>query len=71
MSNSSVNDYTHREPHGLEQPANQDEAFVVTHPWIQHYEQGVPAHLDMPDHPLTWLLARTAGRYPERTALIY
>jgi long-chain acyl-CoA synthetase len=71
MSNLSVNNRTNLEPHGSEQPANGDEAFVVTHPWIRHYEQGVPAHLDIPDHPLTWLLERTASRYPGRTAIIY
>src|SRR5512133_503010 len=71
MPNSSVNIRTHLEPHISEQSANPVEAFVVTHPWIQHYEQGVPAHLALPDHPLTWLLDRTASRYPGRTALIY
>ena len=71
MSEPSANARTHLEPHGSEQPANRDEAFVVTHPWIQHYEPGVPAHLEIPDQPLTWLLDRTANRYPGRTALIY
>src|SRR5215472_17477006 len=71
MSELSVNTYTHLEPHVSEQPTNRDEAFVVTHPWIQHYEQGVPAKIDIPDQPLTWLLDRTASRYPDRTALIY
>jgi long-chain acyl-CoA synthetase len=59
------------EPHVSEQPADRDDTFVATHPWIRHYEQGVPAHLDIPDQPLTWLLDRTASRYPGRTALIY
>jgi hypothetical protein len=71
MSNSSVNPHTHLKPPVSEQPADRDEAFVVTHPWIRHYEQGVPAHLDIPEQPLTWLLDRTASRYPGRTALIY
>ena len=71
MSDSSINTHTHLDPHGLEQQANRDDAFVVTHPWIRHYEQGVPAHIEIPDHPLTWLLDRTASRYPGRTALIY
>jgi long-chain acyl-CoA synthetase len=70
MSDLSVNTSTHLEPH-VSQPANPDEAFVVAHPWIRHYEQGVPAHLEIPDQPLTWLLDRTASRYPDRTALIY
>jgi long-chain acyl-CoA synthetase len=71
MSDLSVNIHTHVEPHVSEQPAKRDEAFVVTHPWIQHYEPGVPAHIEIPDQPLTWLLDRTASRYPDRTALIY
>src|SRR5579864_1149846 len=71
MSDLSLNTHTHLEPHVSEQPANRDEAFVMRHPWIRHYEPGVPAHLALPDHPLTLLLDRTASRYPGRTALIY
>ncbi len=41
------------------------------HPWIHHYEQGVPAQLTIPDQPLTWLLEQTVSRYPGRTAFIY
>ncbi len=70
MSDSSINTHTHLEPHISEQSAKLDEAFV-THPWIRHYEPGVPAHLEIPDHPLTWLLDCTASRYPGRTAFIY
>ena len=33
-------------------------------PWLRHYEQGVPAQLTIPDHPLTWLLDQTVSRYP-------
>src|SRR5215469_3523417 len=69
MTDSLAN--MHLEPPSSEQAANQDEAFVVTHPWVRHYEQGVPAHLEIPEQPLTWLLARSASRYPGRTALIY
>ena len=71
MSDSSLNTHTHVEAHGSEQPADRDDAFVATHPWIRHYEQGVSAHLEIPEQPLTWLLERTASRYPDRTALIY
>lgn len=71
MSDSSFNTDMQLEPHELAQQARQDEAFVVTHPWIRHYEQGVPAHIEIPDQPLTWLLERSASRYPDRTALIY
>ncbi len=71
MSDSSLNNRTDLEAHVSEQPIDRDEAFVVTHPWIRHYEPGVPAHIDIPDQPLTWLLDRTASRYPGRTALIY
>ena len=40
-------------------------------PWVRHYEQGVPAQLDIPDQPLTWLLYQTVSKYPGRTAIIY
>jgi long-chain acyl-CoA synthetase len=40
-------------------------------PWIRHYEQGVPAQLNIPDRPLTWLLDQTVSRYPGHTAFIY
>lgn len=58
MSDSSINTHTHLEPHASEQQANGDEAFVVTHQWICHYEPGVPAHIEIPDQPLTWQLLR-------------
>src|SRR5438034_3565127 len=40
-------------------------------PWFRHYGQGVPAQLNIPDHPLTWLLDQTVSRYPGHTAFIY
>jgi long-chain acyl-CoA synthetase len=43
----------------------------VDYPWVKYYEPGVPAQLEIPDHPLTWLLDQTVGRYPRQTALIY
>src|SRR5690348_9771506 len=67
MSDASLNTHKHLEPPG----SNWDEVFVVMHPWIRHYEQGVPAHLEIPDQPLTWLLDRAVSHYPDRTALIY
>jgi long-chain acyl-CoA synthetase len=71
MSDSLLNTHTRLELPVSERQANRDEAFVMTHPWIRHYEPGVPAHLEIPDQPLTWLLDRTASRYPGHTALIY
>jgi long-chain acyl-CoA synthetase len=41
------------------------------HPWLQHYEDGVPAHIELPDYPLTWLLDQAASRHPHRVAFIY
>ena len=48
-----------------------DEAFLQTHPWVRHYEQDVPVHIDVPDRPLTWLLDNAASRYPSNTAILY
>src|SRR5579872_4814711 len=47
------------------------EELLATRPWIRHYEQGVPAQLDIPEQPLTWLLDQTVNRYPGQTAIIY
>ena len=49
----------------------QDPSIDSAHPWIRHYEQGVPARLTIPDQPLTWLLEQTVSRYPGHTAFIY
>src|SRR5258708_13028982 len=43
----------------------------AAHPWIEHYEQGVPTELSVPDRPLTWLLDRAVSSYPGHTAFIY
>jgi long-chain acyl-CoA synthetase len=42
-----------------------------SYPWLHSYQEGVPAHLDIPDVPLTWLLDRAAKQYPNHTAIIY
>jgi long-chain acyl-CoA synthetase len=49
----------------------EDVTFQATHPWLRHYEQGVPAHIYIPDHPLTWLLDQAAISYPAHTAFLY
>ncbi len=49
----------------------QDLPVGFAHPWLRHYEQGVPAQLTIPDQPLTWLLDQTVSRYPGHTAFIY
>ncbi|MBO0792665.1 MAG: long-chain fatty acid--CoA ligase, partial [Ktedonobacteraceae bacterium] len=53
------------------QPYEEDEEFLTAHPWVRHYEEGVPTHVDIPDRSLAWLLDQAASRYPEHTALIY
>src|SRR5216683_2655465 len=62
MSDSSAVNNAYVEP---------DASLLITRPWVKYYEPGVPAQLDIPDQPLTWLLDRTARRYPGHTALIY
>src|SRR5438270_1125141 len=51
--------------------AEQHSSSDLSRPWVHHYEQGVPAHIDIPDHPLTWILDHTVSRYPAQTAFIY
>src|SRR5437879_3898751 len=50
---------------------NSQEDLLATRPWVRYYEQDVPAQLDIPDHPLTWLLDQTVSKYPSQTAIIY
>lgn len=49
----------------------EEEAFVTTHPWVRHYEEGVPSSIALPEQPLTWILDRVSRSYPEHTAFIY
>lgn len=71
MSDSSVINTTHVEPGTSAQAFHGDEACFITRPWIRHYEQGVPVHITLPDHPLTWLSDYVASLYPSHTAFIY
>jgi long-chain acyl-CoA synthetase len=40
-------------------------------PWLSHYEDGVPAKVEIPDYPVTQNLVRAAEEYPDRPALIF
>ena len=44
---------------------------VASRPWLRHYDPGVPAALDYPGVRLDRLLSRCAGRYPDRSALVF
>jgi len=46
-------------------------AVTQERPWLAHYEQGVPAQVAIPDHPLPYFLEESARRWPDRPALIY
>jgi long-chain acyl-CoA synthetase len=44
---------------------------TTSYPWLHSYQEGVPAHLNIPNEPLTWLLDRAAKHHPNHTAIIY
>jgi long-chain acyl-CoA synthetase len=71
MSDVSINNNAPKEPYASTQTSQDDDTFLASHPWVRHYEPGVPVHIAVPDHPLTWLLDGTARRYPDHTAFIY
>ncbi|MEO8955129.1 MAG: long-chain fatty acid--CoA ligase [Ktedonobacteraceae bacterium] len=77
MTDSLSTNNTDTEPDILDQSFLGDErnegdkAFAHAHPWLQHYEQGVPVSITVPNYPLTWLLDYTVQRYPHHTAFIY
>jgi long-chain acyl-CoA synthetase len=39
--------------------------------WLKHYEEGVPAEVEIPAIPLFGILDRAAARFPEHTALSF
>src|SRR6266446_6113741 len=51
--------------------SKKDTSFDSTRPWLRHYQQGVPAELEIPDRPLTWLLDQTVSHHAGHTAFIY
>ena len=38
-------------------------------PWLVHYEDGVPSHIDYPDAPLSQFLDDSAARYGSQPAV--
>ncbi len=62
MSDSPMTDDAH---------VGQEFTAYSTRPWVRHYEEGVPAKLDIPEQPLTWLLDQTVSNHPSHTAFIY
>ena len=40
-------------------------------PWHRHYDTGVPTSLDYPDVRLDQLLASTAEKYPNKSAIVF
>jgi long-chain acyl-CoA synthetase len=50
-----------------------DDARALAHerPWLDHYEDGVPSEIAVPDTPLHGFLSKSAERWPDRPALIY
>ncbi|MEZ0396908.1 MAG: long-chain fatty acid--CoA ligase [Anaerolineales bacterium] len=44
---------------------------ATSHPWLAHYDPGVPAHLDYPAVPVHHFLDQAARRCPQRTCLIF
>jgi long-chain acyl-CoA synthetase len=42
-----------------------------TKPWLQFYDEGIPASLDYPQVPLDRLLAESAAKHPEHPAIIF
>ncbi len=71
MSDSSITNNTQDKPSSSTLASKESEELLATRPWIRLYGPGVPAQLDIPDRPLTWLLDQTASRFPSNTAFIY
>ncbi len=42
---------------------------ATTYPWLSSYEQGVPATVEVPNHPLHQFLLDSSRKYPNKTAV--
>lgn len=62
MSDPSVVHHSQAEP---------DASMLAARPWLASYQPGVPVHVQIPDHPLTWLLDEAVRQYPHHPALLY
>jgi long-chain acyl-CoA synthetase len=40
-------------------------------PWFKFWPEGVRKHIDYPEIPLSDFLKKTAGKYPDQTAIVY
>ena len=40
-------------------------------PWLDHYDDGVPKEIEVPDYPLHEFLRKSAVSFPEQTAMIF
>ena len=54
----------------IERPAAAT-ATLADRPWLEHYEDGVPAEISVSDVPVDALLREAARAQPDRTALIF
>ena len=40
-------------------------------PWLKHYDEGVDPMIEVPDHPLPWLLEASANKSPDNVAIAF
>jgi non-ribosomal peptide synthetase component E (peptide arylation enzyme) len=51
-------------------PVEKDRVSRSDRPWIAHYDPGVPASIEYPDHTLHAFLVASASMYPDRACTI-
>jgi long-chain acyl-CoA synthetase len=57
--------------HSWRSDVEEERAVPRERPWLEHYENGVPAEVAVPDQPLHHFLEESARRWPDRPALLY
>ena len=40
-------------------------------PWVKHYDEGVDQMIEVPDHPLPWILEGSARKSPDKVAIAF
>ncbi|MBN1955029.1 MAG: long-chain fatty acid--CoA ligase [Anaerolineae bacterium] len=43
----------------------------IRRPWLERYDEGVPAHIDYPNVPLDYFVTDAARKHPDHVALIF
>jgi long-chain acyl-CoA synthetase len=69
MPDPSITRTTQAQRQSIEQ--THAEVVAPSYPWLHHYDDGVPAIVEIPEKPLSWIVDTAAQSYPNQVAFVY